>query len=262
MKSKILAATALVSMMAVPTAAMAQTATFSSVSVSRQVLLDGGAIGSQLLRDETATLSTTGTVSATCALSWDGNRVDPTLAHLANENVSASATVTGTTTMRATRVNPQGMAIGQAIYEGSWTTPAATHNLSCPNGGSRTVPAVYGDPIPAVYGDPIPAVYGDPIPAVTEQQPEPVCKAFAQANPQDGFNVGRDCPKITVVITPAQPGALITPEQPGALITPAQPGPLITPEITYTYSYTLGQVSLAATGGTGRIDGVSFTFGN
>lgn len=215
-------------------AAVALTSTAASanpynVSVGRQVFLDGGLAGSSLLRNETAQVSVAATHSALCTLAYTGASAPAGVA--TSEMVSAGATASGMVVLTADRVNPKGMAIGEAVYTGTFTATAPAANLSCPSGGTYelvTQEAQAG----ALISD-----------AVMAEEPEPVCKEAAQADPKDDLVVGK-CPKIWVEVSPAVYGPDI-------------------PEIrqTFSYSYALGTVSTTyASCGTGSLDGVGFTF--
>lgn len=159
MKSKILAATALISMIVVPSAAMAQT----TFEIGRQTLLDNGSAPATLRSTLPGTATATGTHSLTCTLEWVS--ASPTDTALTDFNAlsidnnpsatgKASEPVVGSVTLTYNgRINPKGMAVGDAMYSGSFDSvavaAAAASPLSCPNGDTLTLgfrERIPGDP--------------------------------------------------------------------------------------------------------------------
>jgi hypothetical protein len=210
-----------------------------SISVSRHVFLDGGLAGSSLLKTEVAQATVGATHSTLCTLSYGGPSAPVGID--AAVPVSDSGSASGGVTLTADRVNPKGMAIGEAIYTGTFTATASASNLSCAAGGTYEVITQEAQQGPLISE------------ATTTSVQDEVCraarKALVDANNADpanknlGYAYGDHCPDIVTVV-PAVYGSDI-------------------PEVkqTFSYSYTLGTVSTTySAGGTGTLDGVSFTF--
>lgn len=212
---KIFLAAAALSALAVPTAAVAAT-----VEIQRETFLDNGVAPTSLQKYETVNVSANGTVSSyQCALSWMGTA--PTAAELASPapgNTVPSMSVTGTTaafsavpgTLLLTyngRINPQGMATGNAVYEGEpvdTVISAGAVTLGCPLGGTVTLG------------------YVAPTAGTTVETMDEVCKEARRAyvdslggpganGAEEGYAFGKHCAtQSTVGGDPGNPGTPFT----------------------------------------------------
>jgi len=255
MKSMILAATALVL-----TSSMAAAA---PLSVSRQVLLDGGAVASGLRLEESVTVSALATTTGTCALTWGSNGAPTT--HPFATSVPATTdtqTVSTSVTMRASRVNPQGMAIGQAVYNGDWAPAApsgvtATLQASCPNGGSHQVeltPYIAPQLISAAQQG---AIITEATTTTTVDQPcHDARTAFVDAhnavpgNKNMGYAYGQFCPDIVTSVD-----AVYGPDIPEVWSEA-----VLATYATHTYTYEVQNVETTFSNGSGVLDNITFNF--
>jgi hypothetical protein len=257
-------------MAAAAAVALASTAASAStaIEVGRQTLLDNGSAPATLRMSLSGSVTANGTHSLTCTLSWTGAAPTGTalddfnaLNIAASSSSSSSAPVSGGTVslLYSGRINPKGMAVGDAIYNGSYshgqTGNSNVSGLSCPNGATLSLgyrAAVAGNP-----GQPqIDAVSAQP--ATYEQMPEPVCKAAALAdNGPGGTNILKvgDCPKVDDLSKMLTPPVQAVPGQ--SYIAPTTGTPEVQAQsVTYSYtpSYSFSQTSLTV-----MVDGYSFT---
>lgn len=272
MKSTILAATALVSMMAVPTAAMAQT----SFEIGRQTLLENGSAPATLRSTITGTATATGTHSLTCTFEWV--TAEPTGTALEDFNGlsvhqspsaigNASAPVSGLVTLTYNgRINPKGMAVGDAMYQGSFNAvtvaAAAASPLSCPEGDTLTlgfrpeVPAVEGqDAIAAVTASD--AIYGlkDDEECKARRRAQVDAERAATGNNGIGYAFGDHCPQITDTSNVIQ--AAVTGVEGREAIARVEGVPEVRAQ-TVTYRY-VPTASFSQSGLTALVDGQTIT---
>lgn len=159
-KIALLAATALA---LTPVFAAAQT---TDVRITRADLIAAGIPGSHLTRYENVAVSAQGSSSLTCNIAWEATGVDPLFSGLNTQTVNGTVAYAGAMQVEASRYNPNGQAIGQAVYNGTFlhaTAAATAPVLTCPAGGTRTEPGIPGrDAVAyqrAVFGE----SYRDPI---------------------------------------------------------------------------------------------------
>jgi hypothetical protein len=238
-KIAILAGAALASTLAFAAPASAQT----NIEVGRQTLLDNGAAPATLRLNLTGQATATGTHSLTCTLEYVGGAPTGTaledftalsIPTNPSANGNANETVSGQVSLQYTgRINPKGMAVGDAVYRGSFdaaaVAAAAPSPLLCPNGA--TVPNLgFRAAVPGTNGQD--AVIGsDAVPAIYGTKKEEVCMAAAQANPHDDLIPGK-CPDV----------------------------PDLNNVIQAPRDAVIGRDAIPATNGTPQIDGVSVTY--
>jgi hypothetical protein len=284
-KIAILAATALASTLAFAAPASAQ-----SIEVGRQTLLDNGSAPATLRTTLKAQVTSNGTHRLDCTLNAPTLTTPSASEDFAALNVPTSSSETSNTPVNVGeviltyngRINPKGMAVGDAMYAATLTPVAASSQsasgLSCPAARDVSVgfrAAVAGDPgqpfIAAVAADPgqpfIAAVEGKE--AVYGTMPEPICKALALADaPGRQHDKVSDCPKvpdlsnlISAAVEAVAGQAYRAPVEavigqefrPAIQAVDAVPAQTVT--ISYTPTYSFSQTNISVT-----VDGQNFTF--
>jgi hypothetical protein len=254
-----LAATALASTLAFATPAAAQ-----SIEVGRQTLLDNGSAPATLRLNLTAQVTANGTHTLTCALNQPVLTTPSAMEDFAALGVQSSIITNSTTPVTVGaltltyggRINPKGMAVGDAIYTGSATpvssSSATASGLSCPQ--DRQVSVGARDAIPGHPGQPfiaaVPAV--DPVYGTKKEE---ACMILAQADPKDDLIPGK-CPDVidtSVIVTPGQEAVAGQEFIAAVADVPAVPAQSVT--ISYTPSYSFSQTNISVV-----VDGQTFTF--
>jgi hypothetical protein len=250
--------------------ALAMTSTMASaqaIEIGRQTLLDNGSAPSNLRLALKGAVTANGTHTLVCVLNQPNFVAASGSSDFAALNVTSIITTTSGTPIGGKeielaytgRINPKGMAVGDAVYTGSFTPITSStqelSNLSCPE--ERTVHVGYRA---AVAGDPgqeaVQAVDGKE--AIYDTMPEPVCKAAALADNGQGTNVLKvgDCPKVPdygkllfAAVEPVEGQAY----RPSTLGTPEVPDQAVT--ISYTPAYSFQQSGLVL-----QVDGQTFSY--
>jgi hypothetical protein len=242
------------------------------IEVGRQTLLDNGSAPATLRLNLTGAVTANGTHSLTCTLSWTGAAPtgtaldDFSALNVATSNSSSSsAPVSGTVNLAYSgRINPKGMAVGDAIYTGSFSHGQSGNSnvsgLSCPTGATLTLgfrAAVPGSPgqdyVAPVAGKE--AEYGRKQDTVCHAARKAVVDAIRAAGGNEGYAYGEHCPDLidySNVISPA-----VVPVAGQDYIAPVQGAPEVAAQ-TVTYGYT-PSYSFTQSGATVVVDGYTLT---